>query len=115
MSFEDDEHGPGAAKARAEGEAWVAEGSDERREYSVLARQAPFDWAREEARQRTHEPSRLDAATASRRRNWLGSAVGPFGRARRGLRYRRVRSADPLPRTDRADKVETSGTGDYDG
>jgi hypothetical protein len=41
LTFEDDEHGLGAAKARAQGEAWVAESSDERRDYRVLASQAP--------------------------------------------------------------------------
>jgi hypothetical protein len=44
MTFEDDAAGSAADRARVYGEAWVSEGSDERREYSVL--RAPFDGQR---------------------------------------------------------------------
>ena len=42
-TFEDDEHGSAEDRARAHGEAWVSEGSDQRREYRVLLTRAPFD------------------------------------------------------------------------
>jgi len=43
MIYEDDETASGESKARAHGEAWVSEGSDQRREYRVLVAKAPFD------------------------------------------------------------------------
>ena len=42
-TFEDDEHGSAEDRARAHGETWVSEGSDQRREYRVLLARAPFD------------------------------------------------------------------------
>ena len=46
MIYEDDETASGESKARAHGEAWVSEGSDQRREYRVLVAKAPFDGER---------------------------------------------------------------------
>jgi hypothetical protein len=46
MTFEDDAAGWAADRARVYGEAWVSEGSDERREYSVLRERNPFDGQR---------------------------------------------------------------------
>jgi hypothetical protein len=46
MTFEDDAAGWAADRARVYGEAWVSEGSDERREYSVLRTRSPFDGQR---------------------------------------------------------------------
>jgi len=46
LTFEDDATALGEATARSYGEAWVSEGSDERRAYSVLLARAPFDWQR---------------------------------------------------------------------
>ena len=43
MTFEDDAAGLAEERARAYGEAWVSEGYNQRREYSVLREPAPFD------------------------------------------------------------------------
>jgi hypothetical protein len=46
LTFEDHAIALGEAKARSYGEAWISEGSDERRAYSVLLAWAPSDWQR---------------------------------------------------------------------
>jgi hypothetical protein len=68
------------------------------------------DWPEGERRGERAGP----AHTASRRRNWIGSAVGPSDglveASAKGGFGRRTRFLNP-----RADRVETSDTGDYDG
>ena len=44
LVFEDDETASGEQKARAQGEAWISESSDQRREYRVLPAKVPVDW-----------------------------------------------------------------------